>query len=231
MAFPGIFITATDTGVGKTWLACRLLEQLAVKQVPLRVYKPVESGCIQRDGCLLAQDAELLLRAGNTAQTLDQVCKYKLPAAVSPARAASLENIEIKIAELSELCKQSTEWFSLVEGAGGVYSPLTQDGLNADLAEQLKLQLLVVCPNRLGCISQCLLVLEAARRRNLAVLAVVLNQLPSDRAQDKHDESIAGNAQELAALSKAPVLTLGANQHTDAKTLAWLTRAVCNSFT
>lgn len=215
MAYPGLFITATDTAVGKTWFACALLKKLAFEKIARRVYKPVESACVQSNGQCHPRDAEQLLHHAQNQQTLEQVCPYRLKASVSPARAAALEKISFDITDLAEVCHLSKQWFSLVEGAGGFYSPLTQKQLNADLAQKLAIPLLVLVPNRLGCISQALLVVEAARRRKLKVQALVLNTLPSSSGHDK-DESIASNAQELGELVDVPVLTTNDNeQHND----------------
>ena len=224
MSAAGLFVTATDTGVGKTWFACSLLQKLLAKQQPLRVYKPVESGCVQNAKPCLPQDAQKLLQAAQAQQTLEQVCPYRLKAALSPARAASLENIALSIEDLAAVCQRSPNWFSLVEGAGGFYSPLAGKQLNADLAQMLELPVVVVVANRLGCISQTLLVLEAAQCRKLNILGVVLNTLPDTNKDD--DESIASNAQELRELCTPPVLTTGRDAQQNNRALQQIIQAL-----
>ncbi len=203
----GIFITATDTGVGKTWLACRLIPLLQAHLLPLKVRKPVESGCHDQNGHLFAEDAQMLLAAAGYIETLEQVCRYRLQAAASPARAAELANIPLRIADLVAACATDTTAFSLIEGAGGFYSPIAQDGLNADLAQQLQLPLLLVCPNRLGCLSSTLLTLEAAQRRRIKVLAVAINRL-SASPDFKADRCDWNNPKELASLTDVPIFDI-----------------------
>ena len=97
----------------------------------------------------------------------------------SPARAAQLEGVELTIRKLAAACTAKVDEddaLLLVEGAGGLYSPIASDGLNIDLARHLGLPLLIVVEDRLGCINHALLTLEAARRRRLHVIALVLNR-------------------------------------------------------
>ena len=99
----------------------------------------------------------------------------------------------------------------LVEGAGGFYSPLCSDGLNADLAEAMQAQVILVVRDRLGCINQALLSLAAIESRGLECFAVVVNQIPSTA-----DEDIAmDNLADLRARLKQPVLPYNANESTN----------------
>lgn len=194
----GLFITATDTGTGKTTFATQLTCALRSLQWYVRVRKPVESGCVRdADGQLQPADAVALHRASGALEHLDSVVPYRLEAAISPARAASLEGLTLTIDQLARACRQDVEPgdFLLVEGAGGFYSPLASDGLNADLASHLALPLLILAPDRLGVIGHILLTLEAAARRGLPVAGVVLNRLP-DPARPAHLDNLI----ELSAL-------------------------------
>jgi dethiobiotin synthetase len=114
-----------------------------------------------------------------------------LPVA-SPERAARLSGVHYTTGDLARFCLAGiqAEDFLLVEGAGGFYSPIATDGLNADLAEALGLPVLLVAPDRLGVVGHVLLTLEAAQRRGIEVVAVLLNRRAGacdpdlDNAQD-----------------------------------------------
>ena len=190
----GLFVTATDTGAGKTSLLCRLIPLLEQAGIKLSIRKPVESGCRLENGWLVPSDAVSLAKASCNPLSAEQVCAYRLQHTCSPARAAQLENIELTIAKLAGACT-GDDGFLLVEGAGGLYSPLARDGSNADLADNLGLPLLIVVEDRLGCINHALLTIEAAQRRHLGITALVINQT---RRADRPDTD---NFEELKKLT------------------------------
>ena len=218
----GLFVTATDTGAGKTTLLCRLIPPLERAGLKLHVRKPVESGCLTEKGELTPSDATALANALRAPPPVEQVCAYRLRHVSSPARAARLENVELTVAKLAAACAvepAAPEDFLLVEGAGGLYSPIARDGLNADLAGALDLPLLIVVADRLGCINHALLTIEAARRRDLGIAAVVVNRVvpPRDGDTDNHAE--------LKAATDVPVFKTdyaesGRNTTTDTDRLA-----------
>lgn len=202
----GLFITGTDTGVGKTHITCLLAQQLLGAGFTPIPRKPVESGCIPGiDGQLLAADAQALMQACQYPQPQSVVCPYPLQAAISPAEAARLQGERISLAQLQQACAltenetQNDSARLLVEGAGGFYSPLCEDGLNADLAQRLELPVLLVAEDKLGCINHILLSLQAIESRGLEVFAVVLNQInPASSAMN--------NATELGQLISQPLI-------------------------
>ena len=202
----GLFITGTDTGVGKTHITCLLAQQLlgaGFRPIPR---KPVESGCSTGpDGQLLAADAQALMQACQYPLPQQIVCPYPLKAAISPAEAARFEQQHINLQQLQQACTlaeddpHSDNTRLLVEGAGGFYSPLCENGLNADLAQTLKLPVLLVAEDKLGCINHVLLSLQAIESRGLEVFAVVLNQInPASSAMN--------NARELSQLISQPLI-------------------------
>lgn len=202
----GLFITGTDTGVGKTHISCLLAQQLLGAGFTPIPRKPVESGCNRNaEGQLLAADAQALMQACRYPQPQHIVCPYPLQAAISPAEAARLQGERISLAQLQQACAPTADETQdehtrlLVEGAGGFYSPLCSDGLNADLAQHLKLPVLLVAEDRLGCINHILLSLQAIEARGLEVFAVVLNQInPASSAMN--------NATELSELISQPLI-------------------------
>jgi len=166
----GIFVTGTDTDVGKTAVAVALVRRLVAAGVRVGVYKPVATGN--------AADAAVLWEAAGRPLTLDQVCPQVFPAAISPPRSAAAAGTEVDAALLSRGLEPWTRGFDavVVEGAGGLFSPLADGVSNADLAGMLGLPLVVVDAARLGAIGRTLATVTAARARGLAVATVVLSQ-------------------------------------------------------
>lgn len=177
----GIFVTGTSTGVGKTYIGVALAKALAEKQLPVVPRKPVETGCEIVRGELIPSDAQALMQAAAYTGTLADVCPYRFQAPVSPARAARLTHSRLTTEQLADVCRNGSQGrFLLVEGAGGFYSPLTEDGLNADLAATLQLPVLLVAENTLGVLNQVLLNVEAIKTRGLELAGVVMNKLNDD---------------------------------------------------
>ncbi|CAA6818104.1 MAG: Dethiobiotin synthetase (EC [uncultured Thiotrichaceae bacterium] len=177
----GLFMTGTDTDVGKTWVGVKLLEAFHQAGVRTAPRKPVESGWPQPPESTATTDAQQLLNAcHDNNQTLDQVCPNRFREPLSPPRAAQLEGVQLSIQTLAQQCRQQVPENTLlyVEGAGGFYSPLADDGLNADLATALKLPLILVSPDRVGCINHILLNVEAIQTRQLTLAGIILNPMP-----------------------------------------------------
>ncbi len=174
----GVFVTGTDTGVGKTYIGTAVIQALITRAIRVIPRKPVESGCtfVRRE--LFPADAASLHAAAGRPGSLDEVCPYRFERPISPARAARLEALRVTIADLAQAVQDGVgdECFLWVEGAGGFYSPLASDGLNADLAVQLGLPVLLVAADRIGCINHILLTAEAIETRGLDLVAVVLDQ-------------------------------------------------------
>jgi dethiobiotin synthetase len=198
----GVFVTGTDTDVGKTFVATALARQLTANGVTVIPRKPIESGCQIINGELLPADAIALKSTSAYGGDLSEVCPYRFEATLSPVRAARMENQTVTIEQLNQACTYADAGFLMVEGAGGFYSPLADDGLNADLAEKLQLPVLLVANDRLGCINQILLTTEAISNRELKLAAVVLN------AKDQQSNSNMNNADDLREYLEAPVYTL-----------------------
>jgi dethiobiotin synthetase len=185
----GVFITGTSTEVGKTFIAVKLAGQLKQKNITVIPRKPVESGCIKQGDKLMPQDAIALKQAAGYAGALSEVCPYPFEHPVSPVRAAHLANQVITTEQLVNACRQDSDnGITLVEGAGGFYSPLAEDGLNADLAVALQLPIILVADDKLGTLNQVLLNVEAIQMRGLQLLAVVLNAV--DDNQNQHMDNM-----------------------------------------
>ena len=199
----GLFVTATDTGVGKTFIACSIARIWRARGLKVAPRKPVESGCALREGRRFPEDAALLAAAaGLPPERLSEVNRYRLAEPLAPDLAARLEGRPLHLADLVAASARPADAWRITEGAGGIYSPLCEDGLNADLAEALGDPVLLVAEDRLGTLSGCLLALEALDQRGLQVVAVVLNR----RRPDAHPAM--DNRAELARRSGLPVLSL-----------------------
>jgi len=173
----GVFITGTDTDVGETWVGQKIIQQLTKNGVSVEPRKPVESGWPVD---ITLSDAWKLSHAANKEEKLDAICPNRFLAAISPDRAAKIEGKYLRIDQLSTECTDNfnpEKDFLYVEGAGGFYSPLCSDGLNADLAKTLKLPVILVVGDRLGCINHALLSIEAIEKAGLSLLGVVLNNI------------------------------------------------------
>jgi len=174
----GIFVTGTDTGVGKTWAAAHLIRDLRGQVPEVRPLKPVESGCVAIDGAsdeeLRAEDAEALREAAQLAKT-EPVVRYKLRTPIAPMLAARQEGVEYRLQDLVDFCRR--EELLVVEGAGGWRTPLAEDGDVQALASELGLPVLVVAEDRLGAINQALLTCEAVQKSHCQLAGVILNQL------------------------------------------------------
>ena len=200
----GVFITGTDTGVGKTRIGAALAHLLIGRGLRVRPRKPVESGCPTGPDGLVPQDAVVLREAAGCAEPLERICPCRLQAPLSPERAAELEGMTLDLGRLHAACLAGigSDDFLLVEGAGGFYSPLARGALNADLAGGLGLPVLVVAADRLGTLNHTLLTVEAVRMRGLALAGLILNQ-PAHQPDPAMD-----NAADLERWLQVPVLRL-----------------------
>ncbi len=184
---PGFFVTGTDTDIGKTYVGCHLAK-LIRQELPSLVIsprKPVTSGCLpQKDGSLLSADAYNLQLATASQEPLATICPYLFEPAISPARAIKKAGKYITLEDLVIATKAPKNTLKLVEGAGGIYSPISSDGLNIDFAKLLNLPIILVVGNKLGCLNQALLSIEAIQKHQLEIANIYLNDLSNDADPD-----------------------------------------------
>jgi dethiobiotin synthetase len=174
----GIFITGTDTGVGKTMVAGGLAALLRESGIDVGVMKPAESGCRRENGILIPEDAIFLREMSCCRDELQLINPYALEHPLAPAMAAELEGVEIRLEVIREayFTLASRHEVVLVEGAGGMLVPLASQFLMADLVRELGgLPLLVVTRAVLGTINHTLLTLYYARREGMNVLGIIMN--------------------------------------------------------
>lgn len=197
----GYFITGSDTDVGKTYIACQIVGQLRQLGIELETRKPAESGCREADdGSLLTHDAAALQQANAGRESLERINPYRYRAVLAPHRAARLEGQRLELESLIDACsRDSVASRLIVEGAGGFFSPLAENGLNADLASVLQLPVIVVVADRIGAVSQALMTLQAVTGRQLRAAAIVLNQVAP------RQDSAMDNAADLAPYCGSPI--------------------------
>lgn len=172
----GLFVTGTDTGVGKTVVACELADQLRARGVDVGVMKPIETG-VGAQGPL---DAIALAEAAGVTDPLELVCPVRLALPAAPDVAAAAERLTIDRGALREAfieLDRRHEWM-IVEGAGGLLVPIAPGFTMADLSADLGLPLLVVARGRLGTVNHVRLTLEVAAARGLPLAGVVISHGP-----------------------------------------------------
>ena len=202
----GLFITGTGTGVGKTYVAALVARALVAAGKRVGVYKPVASGCEFRAGRLVSPDAVAMWEGAGRRGTIDQVCPQMFAAPLAPhlaARAAG-SRVDAKLLRTGLEYWRDTSDVVIVEGAGGLMSPISDDDYNADLAEEFRYPLVIVAANQLGTINATLQTLIAANsfREGLRVAGVVLNS-PTPNVDDP---STSSNRGELVRHCRVPLL-------------------------
>jgi len=202
----GLFITGTDTEIGKTYVAALIAQALVESGHNVGVYKPAASGCQLQNGALVSDDALTLWKAAGSPGTLAEVCPQVFAAPLAPHLAAEAEG---KTLDAGLLRTGLDVWLErsdivLIEGAGGLMSPLGHDEYVADLAYDLGFPLIVVARNVLGTINHVLqtLITAATFGDGLEVAGIVLNQ----PAQPGSDASLASNAAEIRRRAVPPLL-------------------------
>ena len=190
-----LFITGTDTGVGKTYTAVQLLRLLGASGIRCAGMKPI---C-----CGDRRDAELLLAAGSEGLTIDEINPVWLKTPVAPFAAARIEQVQIDIEHIVAALRalQDRVEYLVVEGAGGWLVPIRADYFVSDLAAEMKLPVLVVAQNRLGCLNHTALTVRSIAEHGLPCAGIVLNELPGAT-----DIATATNADILQEIMDVPLL-------------------------
>ncbi len=225
-SLPGLFITGTGTEVGKTHVAAMIARALAAEGRRVGVYKPVASGCRREADRIVADDAVRLWEAAGRPGHLEYVCPQRFLAPLAPHRAAREEGRRVDPALLRSGLDhwQATSEIVLVEGAGGLMSPLSDVDYNIDLAAEFGYPLVIMAANELGVINATLQTVITAQVRSpqLPIAGIVLNQT----TRREGDASLASNAEELAARCPAPLLaTVGFDETAFREIVDWFNLA------
>ncbi|WP_425998796.1 dethiobiotin synthase [Caulobacter sp. DWR1-3-2b1] len=173
-----LFVAGTGTDIGKTHVACALIRAVRGRGLSIDAFKPVVSGFDPADP--EASDPGRLAQALGEPDALPRISPRRYRAPLAPNLAARLEGDTLQLADLVDDCRDRLGCpdrdLLLIEGAGGVMSPLTDDATNLDLMVALNLPILLVAGSYLGTVSHVLTALEVIRARGLAVSAVVMSE-------------------------------------------------------
>lgn len=228
---PGLFITATDTGVGKTTVACAIAAALRgrLPEVRVGVCKPFGTGCRHDREGLVSPDAEALAHFADCRQPLEVICPVRFGAPLAPAVAAATGHVplradqvekarrEMDLTRVTQSLERLDEWADvmLVEGIGGVLVPLAPEAPRAghapryqtvlDLAAQLGYPVVVVARAGLGTLNHTAMTVRILRQGGCRVAGIVINGYEADVARSA-DPAMAVNRQWLEKLTGVPVL-------------------------
>ncbi len=173
------FITGTDTDVGKTHVACQLIQQYVQQGLKVIGMKPVAAGCELVDGEWVNEDVQRLTAASNVDAPPELVNPYCFKEYIAPHIAAEKAGEVIAIRKIVDAFNQLKTMADVVvvEGAGGFLVPLDNETNLADLAEALGIPVVLVVGMRLGCINHSLLTVEAVKARGLVLHGWVANEI------------------------------------------------------
>lgn len=190
-----LFITGTDTGVGKTYTAARLLQLLRASGASCAGMKPI---C-----CGDRQDAKILLAAGSDGLTIDEVNPVWLKTPAAPMVGSLMEKVDVDIDRILAAFRslRNRVEYVLVEGVGGWMVPIQRDYLVSDLAVAMGLPVLAVAYNRLGCLNHSALTVRSITEHGLRCVGLVLNNV-----QETSDVAVLTNADILRKILDVPVL-------------------------
>jgi dethiobiotin synthetase len=201
----GLFVTGTDTGVGKSIVAASACAALAARGERVAAFKPVVTGLAEPEG-VFPPDHELLATAAGGRQTAAEVAPYRYDPPLSPHLAAELAGETIEPARLLTVARALAAEHDLLvaEGVGGLLVPITPGYLVRDLARDLSLPVVIAARTGLGTINHTLLTVEAARAVGLEVAGVVMTPWPAEPARIERS-----NRSTVERLAGVPVSGLG----------------------
>jgi len=208
IAGSGVFVTGTDTGVGKSVVAGALAGALRRRGVDVGVMKPVQTGATRTANGWDAPDVRFLLRAADLDDPLALVCPVCLEAPLAPSVAAELENRTIHVPDILAAFRALAErhdWL-VVEGAGGICVPITANYGMSDLARDMGLPLLIVARPSLGTINHTALTVHFARAAGLSIAGIVIGDYPANPGLAERTSPA-----EIERLTGVPVLGLFAH--------------------
>lgn len=202
----GIFITATDTDIGKTYISGAIAAALRLRGINSGVMKPVASGGVYgKDGILRSEDASFLMEAAGfseeSRQEVNPVCLFP---ALTPAVAAVESGAVIDPQGLVEACKGMLRGkeFTIIEGVGGILSPIWENYLVADMIRDLALPVLIITRPNLGTINHTVLTVDYARRHGIHVGGIIINHWNQEQIGVMEHS----NLEYIERLSKVPVV-------------------------
>ena len=173
----GIFITGTDTGVGKTIVTAGLAGAIKSKGIDVGIMKPVASGAISHNGRLISNDVRFLVNSIRSKDDLDIICPVCIKPALSPFAASLCYDMEIDIEKIHDayikLCKKHD--IVIIEGIGGVLVPITDNYMVSDMMKAFDLPVVIVARPGIGTINHSLLTINEIKRNELLIKGFIIN--------------------------------------------------------
>lgn len=199
----GLFVTGTDTGVGKTVVTAAITAMLRAEGLNAGVWKPIQTGAPLGSGIT---DAERLLQSTGIKERPEAVAPYTFEAPLTPMLAAKQAGLTLTLKEIITAGAPLTKRYDamLIEGSGGVAVPLTDDTLMVDLISELRIPALIVARSSLGTINHTLLTVSFLRNRGVQIVGVILND--GELLELHDDPSLATNAELIEQYSGLKVL-------------------------
>jgi len=198
-----LFITGTNTEVGKTFVTCEMLKHLVKSKKSTAAFKPVETGCNKNNKILQPNDSKRFFKVLGKTLSLDLINPYRFIPPISPNRAIRLAKKNIT---LNDYCDKlnllKTFDYILIEGAGGVCSPLSCDGLNIDFAKKVKMDSILVARDEIGVINNVILSINTFIKYKLNLKAIVLNRI---NPKQPHGMD---NVKELRSFTNIPIIQI-----------------------
>ena len=173
----GIFITGTDTGVGKTAVAAGIAMMLKERGINVGVMKPIETGCTVKDGVSFPIDGRFLMDAAGVSDDPSIVTTYQLKHPLAPMASAEIEGVSIDLQRIRDAYKHlsSSHDFMVVEGVGGLMVPIKDGIFLSDLILLIDLPVMIVARGSLGTINHTLLTIEYTKTRGIKVKGLIVN--------------------------------------------------------
>jgi dethiobiotin synthetase len=206
----GFFITATDTGVGKTVVSAAVIRALKREGVKVCGMKPVESGCRREGDALVPSDGSFLREVSEVDEPMDVVTPVRFEEPLAPWVAAERQGVEIDLKEIGGAFRELSERYDavVVEGIGGLMVPIRRDYFVSDLAADLRLPVIVVASVYLGTINHTLLTVEHAQREGLDIAGVMLNhpRRPEGTLAEETNPEVIGRLSPVPIIGTLPYL-------------------------
>jgi dethiobiotin synthetase len=206
ITIPGLFVTATDTEVGKTVISGAIANYFLRQGARVAVSKPVATGCVHRREGWVSEDAEFLASCADARFPLDLICPQRYREPLAPAVAADRAKQPLDWSAIDRSLKLMTRESDVivVEGIGGILVPIDHQYTTLDIARWLKLQAVVVARPNLGTINHTLMTLEMLRRGGVTIAGVVINRYPAESASVAEET----NPRYIEKFGKVPILAI-----------------------
>ncbi|MGV7221778.1 MAG: dethiobiotin synthase [Nitrospinales bacterium] len=209
MSAKGIFITGTDTDIGKTVVTTCLLAALKNRGLSVGIMKPIETGVDPECNSIANSDAKFLHQVSGNKNSPKEVCQYRFKTAASPLQAALEDDVDpvdekIILKAYSQLAEKHD--LVLVEGIGGLLVPIRENYLVVNLIVDLQIPIIVVSPFKLGAINHTLLTLEIAGKYGVQVKGLIYNPLDNPETTCKSQEKIIEQFSGIKSLGECPFI-------------------------